>query len=472
MTSQNSYPVIDSLSAQDAGARRDLSARTNPASDGAGAPPSNTAPANCSSNGEGPSGLILCAGVDSLYLSYRGRLLGDVARKLDRKKEAAASEEPGLDLLAQMAVAGHTFEVMPYGRGKFQYVLRDPSFDIQLSNRIKSRLPVAYCQVSSACLLSLGVEAATERLGRVLGELLETDGAPASVSRCDLYVDAVEPFDLDQLERGDWVCRARDINDYGTVSHRTGFVFGRGGDISARVYDKTVEIQRSGKDYMKTVWHEAGWQPGQQVIRTEFQLRGSVLKALGFGTLDRLIAEPGALWRYCTTDWLRLAVANPNDATRSRWETRPAWRMLSQWGFTGETSAARVNVPMSNVPDDEVIYSRHVSSVSSWMAKHNITDPELAAQDLFDRCANHHDSLMFVREEGFIDHVKRKAMHKAKGWNKRFGSTIERDDEAFRHAERRTYQRRKRNERDKSADEWDIDLSDLSEPSNPEDGES
>ena len=34
------------------------------------------------------------------------------------------------------------------------------------------------------------------------------------------------------------------------------FVFGRGGDISARVYDKTAEIQRSGKEYMKAIWHE------------------------------------------------------------------------------------------------------------------------------------------------------------------------------------------------------------------------
>ena len=204
-----------------------------------------------------------------------------------------------------------------------------------------------------------------------------------------------------------------------------------------------------------------GWQPGQRVIRTEFQLRNAVLKTLGFGSLDRLIAEPGALWRYCTSDWLRLAIPDPRDATRSRWETHPAWVMLAEQGFAGETIAKRVNVPMTNVPDDEVIYSRHVSSVSSWMAKHNITDPELAAQDLFDRCANHHDSLMFVREEGFIDHVKRKAAHKAKGWNKRFGDSVECDDEAFRRAQRKEYQRRKRNERDKSDDwvqDWDVHI--------------
>ena len=240
----------------EAAAGGDLSGRTSAAGGGAGAPPSNTAPANCSTDGCGPSGPFLGAGVDSLYLSFRGRLLGDVERQLDRKKEAAASLDPGQDLLAQLVVADHTFEVLSHGRGKFQYILRDAGFYIQLSNRTRSRLPVAYCQISSACLLSLGVEAAANELLCVLAKLIELDGAPPTISRCDLYVDAAEPFDLERIDRADWVCRARDIQDFGTVVHRTGFVFGRGGDISARVYDKTAEIQRSGKEYMKAIWHE------------------------------------------------------------------------------------------------------------------------------------------------------------------------------------------------------------------------
>ena len=451
-----SYPDVGvDSSSSGAGACGDLSLETTAARGGAGAPPSNTAPANC--NEGGPPSQILCAGVDSLYLSYRGRLRGDIARKLDRKKEQAASDDAGSELLAQLQLGEGTFEVLGHGRGKFQYVLKDDRFSIQLSNRPQSQLPVAYCQISSALLLAEGPEAASEALRGVLEQLIESDDWWASVSRCDVFVDATAPFNLGEIRRGDWVCRARRIQEFGTVNHCTGFVFGGGGDLSARVYDKTEEIKTSGKEYMKTVWYEAGWDLKQTVIRTEFQLRGPALKSLEFGNLDQLINDTGALWRYCTTEWLRLAIPDGDDTTRSRWGTHPGWRFIAENGFAGDSKARRIDVPASNgVPGDETIYSRHVSVLSHWMAKYNITDPDRAVDDLHARCTRHHESLFFVRDEGFDEHVQRKAAFKAKKWNKRFGNVVAKDEAAHGEALRKEYQRAKRNERDKS-DEWPHD---------------
>jgi len=438
-----------------------LSGRTTAARGGSGAPPSNTAPANCGSGDGGDRHPILWSDCDSLYISVRGRILGDVERKLDRAKEEAAADDWGRQALAQITVADQRFEVKAHGRGKFQYVLRNEGFYIQLSNRQKSQLPVAYCQVASSCLFSLGLEAAVRLLLEVLDELVEREGDHVSISRCDLYVDACEPFDLDAVARREWVCRARDIQDYGLADKRTGFVFGRGGDLSARVYDKTAEIVRSGKDYLKPLWHQGGWQPDKRVIRVEFQLRNPVLKSLGFNSLQRLIEEPGALWRYCMSEWLRLTVPVEGDQTRSRWPTHPAWEQLTEKAFVGHEVAQRNNVSLSATPKPVVIYSRFVSALSSFMAMENVTDPFAATDLLMWRCADHHDGHYFIRDEGFTDHVKKKAAVKAKQWNLPFGDYQQRAEEEFKKAEASYYQRVKRNQRDKSEDwdqDWDVDI--------------
>ena len=46
--------------------------------------------------------------------------------------------------------------------------------------------------------------------------------------------------------------------------------FGSGNEVSARLYDKTLEIQKSGKDYMRPLWAMEGWNGQQDVWRMEF----------------------------------------------------------------------------------------------------------------------------------------------------------------------------------------------------------
>src|SRR5579872_3972816 len=99
---------------------------------GADTPPSNTVSAN--SNSSSPSFLALRWGVDSLYLSYLGRLSMHRAEDLTRLKEAARSGVAGEIANAQLRLGGHIFEVRDKGAGLFPFVLEDNAYRISLAS--------------------------------------------------------------------------------------------------------------------------------------------------------------------------------------------------------------------------------------------------------------------------------------------------------------------------------------------------
>ena len=76
---------------------------------GAGAPPFNTAPANCND----PK--ILRGAIDSLYLSFHGSLGSDTLEKLKDLKRKAQSPERSEQPKAQYRIGDHLFEVMDKG---------------------------------------------------------------------------------------------------------------------------------------------------------------------------------------------------------------------------------------------------------------------------------------------------------------------------------------------------------------------
>lgn len=97
----------------------------------AGAPPSNTAPPKYTGS-EPPPLLLLTKGVDSLYVSYQGQMLGEIERRLDFAKECAQSPDWETQTQAIVTFGGQQFEVRPRGRTRYLYVLKSEAFDIQL----------------------------------------------------------------------------------------------------------------------------------------------------------------------------------------------------------------------------------------------------------------------------------------------------------------------------------------------------
>lgn len=334
----------------------------------AGAPPSNTAPAN-SNQGVAPQTRILAAGIDSLYLSYPGTLNAGFQKLLDRLKQQAQSPDPDIRGLSQIELGGQLFEVSDKGARRFAYVLADPAFRIELARGEARALPMAHVQVSSAALATYGVEMAVEMLTHALAEAGELAGQP-QVSRADIFVDAVTDHDLSELQDRQWVTRAHDIARYSDQGQRSGYLIGRGGDLSLRLYDKTLEMLRSGKVHARHKWLARGWNGETPVWRTEVQVRRTVLRQLGVVTVSDVVRDAGAVWLYALDEWCRLCVPDATDKTRSRWPMHPFWLALIQAsGFDTSGGAAKRLLQRSRAPSDARIVDQVVGGVTTYMAR-------------------------------------------------------------------------------------------------------
>ncbi|MGD9787478.1 MAG: hypothetical protein AB7U30_05930 [Sulfuricellaceae bacterium] len=347
------------------------SARKQCGEDGKGTPSSNTVPSNCNLNFK-----PLRYGIDSLYLSYTGKLAEDWDRKLSDLKELAQSENEAEQAQAQVSIGAHLFEVRDKGVPRFAYVLADNCFFIKL-NRKSKKLPVAHVQISSEYLSAVGVEAAEKDLRFVLNTLGTIQGE-ARVSRADLHADFVCGLDLDFIEQPHWVTRANLMAKYYDARLEypfTGWVVGIGGGIQARLYEKVVEIVfKSHKDYLFELWKAAGWQMGEKVWRLEFQISRPILKELNVHTLDDLLKHQAALWQYLTQDWLRLSIPNPNDKTRSRWPNHPLWDALSGVYFRELDQPRLTRFRPQRLPQDERLFVHGLGGLTSFMASKGIED--------------------------------------------------------------------------------------------------
>src|SRR5205823_9213769 len=134
--------------------------------------------------------------------------------------------------------------------GLFAYVLDDNAYRISLASAAARALPMAYVKISSHRLASSSVQAIEDELRAMLAELGSIEGS-ARVSRIDLFVDFVSNVDLESWTRSAWVTRARSINAYAVDERFSGWAIGLGGPMAARLFDKRLEIAKSGKAWLE-----------------------------------------------------------------------------------------------------------------------------------------------------------------------------------------------------------------------------
>jgi hypothetical protein len=345
-----------------------------------GAPPSNTAPNNSNPGGEDGT-RIVGAGVDSLYLSVRGSLKPGAQSLLERLKMQAQSPDPELRALAQYPSHDWIFEVSDKGVGLFSYILSDPRYRIQLSRPSETR-PLAYVQISSAALSAYGVAQCVSDLLLVVRDVGEIQGQP-TVSRADLFVDVVTEHDLSRLEDEQWVTRAHNKARYAQQGQRSGYVIGQGGDISLRLYDKTLEIKGSGKDHARRQWRERGWDGCATVWRVEAQIRRNALERFGVRYLEEFNRRIRELWRYVVGQWCRLTVPNPEDQTPHRWLTHPFWSAVEDASDFYTTAPVRRRVlRRAKAPADWIMARSFLSDLTSFMATYENFDTAWALEDM------------------------------------------------------------------------------------------
>jgi len=371
----------------------------------AGAQPSITAPAN--------SIRVLRHGIDSLYVSYKGRLDDKAALELQQAKELAQSSTDEVLARAHIETGDHILTVLPRGRGRFAYVVEDNWFSIQLSNAVS--LPMAHVQIRSEYLTAVGPEEALRTLNEIVFEFGEC--GPPSISRVDLFADFVGDHDLPMQPGFAWVkrCKKRDIHE--EADRITGISFGPGNELSARLYDKTLEITKSGKDYLKPLWEAHGWQEDETVWRMEFQSRREALpeplKVFAFDALPHL----GAWWQYLATEWLRLAIPSDSDETRTRWPTHPVWEGIAKAWDVPPDAPLMTRVTKGRAPCDDVLFKNGLWGLSSFMAREGITDFDEGLGEFLHRLGRYFDE---IPASGGVDrYTLRKARAKARRYNTR-----------------------------------------------------
>jgi hypothetical protein len=307
-----------------------------------------------------------------LYLSFPGSLSPEWDDRLQHLKDAAQSDLAEVRASAQLSLGDHVFEVSRRGRMQFKFLLVDAWYEIAVSGCGAGALPLVWIKVSSARLLDADCGEVLDDLRRLLAPL-GVGGAPEAVSRLDLCVDFTTSYPIAAIDRRQWVARARKVACYWHQDEHTGWSFGGRGTISGRLYDKTLEIERSGKGYLRDVWHDAGWSGEAPVWRLEFEYGREFLKDLDLSTLDQLIPAYGSLWLYAMRDWLRLVEVGA-DTNRARWQNADLWNALEAADWVGAARSTLARSPRNRWPSEDFLFVNGLGALTSYMAMEGYDD--------------------------------------------------------------------------------------------------
>ncbi len=382
--------------------------------DSQGTPPSNTVPLKYNPD----KSKLLRFGVDSLYLSYPGVMSEDWDKKLARLKELAQMEGDLSQSIAQATICGHLFEVRDKGAGRFSYVLVDNAYRIQASNSNSKSLPLAYVQISSEYLSHAGIEQAEEGLRYIINTLGMVN-KPANISRVDLFADFCADCEMDAFEPlRDWVTRVETMSLHYSYGHFSGWSFGSGGDIVARLYDKTLEVEKkSHKFYLHELWKAAGWDGTSQVWRMEFETKRSALVSLQLPNLSHLLPNQAALWHYLTKNWLRLTVPTETDTNRARWANHPLWDFIAAAFNSEEDQPKLQRFNPARLPEDERLFVHGLGGITSFMASRGIEDMGEGFGEYMQEAKAYHTANFGFKHDEMERYVGRKVKAKNRRYN-------------------------------------------------------
>jgi hypothetical protein len=381
---------------------------------GTGAPPSNTAPSNYIELENDSQ--ILRFGVDSIYLSYQGYLASSWDKKLEGLKLSAQSQEDTEKSVAQVNIGNHLFEVSARGYQRFPYVLVDNCFRIQLSRASSKSMPLAYVQLSSELLTTLSVQEAVNRLNVIIRTFGLVKGEP-QISRVDIFADFTYPLTMDSWGPLHWVTRAHKIWLHYERRKFSGWSIGLGGNIAARLYNKTLELEKSKKEYLKPLWNIAGWDGKCPIWRLEFEFHRQVLKEMDILEIEPLIKHSAGLWQYACNNWLRLAIPNESDSNQTRWPNHPLWDFLIQVDWKSQQPGTLKRIRKERIPSDDSLFINGLGGITSFMARHGIEDLGEGLGEFFAHAECFHEHKSRSQDKGLSHYIQEKVNFKARKYN-------------------------------------------------------
>ena len=253
-------------------------------------------------------------------------------------------------------------------------MISDNWFRIALARPRAKNVPVAYVQISSEALVLEKFDHVLRDLGVVLNSIAVLESGP-NVSRVDIRADFVTSANIRDIAPDAWVTRARDRTQHFVGREFSGWSIGLGGNVSARLYNKLLELEKSRKWYLRDIWSARGWDGIEPVMRLEFQLERTAIVELGVRTVSDLMSRLPSLWLYCTKDWLQLKIPSDTEKTPTRWSDEPFWgHMVSAWDNPVEMERA-VRARKQRIPNDERFFVHRLGGITSFMASRGIPTP-------------------------------------------------------------------------------------------------
>lgn len=285
---------------------------------------------------------VLGSGIDTLVLAldvvWKDRRFFDSLSSLKERAVAEDKECPGL-ILYRDGKEKWLISIRPYGMKGYEWFIGNKEITMKIGNWLEPMTrPSIMVEVSSEALWRIGP---LEIYDRVL-DIIEDNGGmikEAKISRADLCIDILlDAEKWDDIKLRQWkVSQSRKVGfDLEGEIFET-FTIGRGGDISARLYDKAREIDKISKKYwMYDIWKIQEVPEGKRAIRVEFQIRREVIKELGAGRGGDFMEKIDEVWAYCTKKWLQFKDGYGKEHKLRK--TLPWWEEV-QNGFLGVQEA-------------------------------------------------------------------------------------------------------------------------------------
>jgi hypothetical protein len=272
--------------------------------------------------------------IDSLWVNLKGQLPDDLDSQLHECQKVAKAFEQ--DAPTKWTYNNQVVYLKPHGAGKgWRYILYTPEVHFEVGTG-KLNKNVAKVRFSSLLLHADDIYTILLTMLDFFTAFLGYEPG-LQVSEVHCCVD-IQGWKLTRADADKFVSRGvlRDMPDEDIVQAIptiTGnrrrvreFAFSRGGIVSCDIYDKTLEVNRSGKKWMYEVWKSNGWDEESIVIRVEFRVKRDWLRDRSIEDPYDLLEKIGGIWQTLSQEWLRHTI--PLGKNQSRWESSEVWQVV------------------------------------------------------------------------------------------------------------------------------------------------
>lgn len=308
---------------------------------------------------------------DALRVSVQGRLKDEIIEALGAaKKETRRHGDGGTGDFAVPGLPGGPLRLLPTARNKYEFILRNEAVYLEVTSG--ANLPALIIQPMAYVFYQHNLRKLEAMVDGIAGFFLES-GFKVLVSSFHLAVDFQgEEFELPDAK--DVVTRARKRKVEGDGPEPNTMTFGRrNGALQVQIYDKTEELKKSGKSWMRDVWQGGGrYTEGLTVWRIEYRFSRKKLRELSINAITDLRVGMGDLVRAAVGDggagsWIRAASPDTRGLGQERRPAAPWWEDIKAAPLDVMPAAGFLDKPPQREPDLGHTETMLLAYLEKWM---------------------------------------------------------------------------------------------------------